>query len=308
MSIYTLAPNENWICDRFVNEWNEHSPVPTTKNIHDCSILWLLADWCWNSVSPEILAEKKVVATIHHITPEKFGPSEKSEFNARDQYVDVYHVPCVQTKKQIENLTSKPIWVEPFWVNSKLWYPILQADKDRARSQMGLGANHFIIGSFQRDTEGHDLISPKLEKGPDLFCDAVEQMRDALKEKEIMVLLGGWRRQYVMKRLDAAGIKYYYAELPPLETLNTFYNILDLYIVAARCEGGPQSIVECAAAQVPIVSTDVGLASAFLSPESLFKPGEVLSAKPNISYAYEKVQDYFMPKGFESYTKFFLGL
>ena len=26
-----------------------------------------------------------------------------------------------------------------------------------------------LIGSFQRDTEGHDMISPKLVKGPDIF-------------------------------------------------------------------------------------------------------------------------------------------
>ena len=126
--------------------------------------------------------------------------------------------------------------------------------------------------------------------------------------KEVVVLLAGWRRQYVMKRLDAAQIKYYYAELPPFETINTFYNVLDLYVVSARYEGGPQSIVECAATNTPIVSTDVGLASIFLSPDSLYTPGNILSAKPDIEYAYEKVKDYFIPLGFDPYIDLFSGM
>ena len=32
-----------------------------------------------------------------------------------------------------------------------------------------LSNEDYIVGSFQRDTEGHDLHSPKLSKGPDLF-------------------------------------------------------------------------------------------------------------------------------------------
>ena len=36
--------------------------------------------------------------------------------------------------------------------------------------------NKFIIGSFQRDTLGSDLISPKLEKGPDILADKLIEM------------------------------------------------------------------------------------------------------------------------------------
>lgn len=307
MSVYALAPNENWICDRFVKEWNSYMPYPTTKNINECSILWLLADWCWNQVPRELLSKKRVVATVHHITLEKFGEQEKQEFADRDRYVDLYHVPCEKTKEQIENLTDKPIWIQPFWVNQSLWNPLTEAKRDEMRNQMNLNDSHFLVGSFQRDTEGHDLISPKLEKGPDLFCDAIEQLRDEYKShgKEVRVLLAGWRRQYVMRRLQEAKIKFYYAELPPFETINSFYNVLDLYVVSARCEGGPQAIVECAAAKTPIISTDVGLASIFLSSESLFEPGKILEAKPNIQYAYEKVKEYFIPNGFKPFVDVF---
>jgi hypothetical protein len=42
-----------------------------------------------------------------------------------------------------------------------------------------------------------------------------------------------------------------------------------LYIVSSRFEGGPQSIMECAVTKTPIISTDVGVASAkYLAPDS----------------------------------------
>ena len=182
-----------------------------------------------------------------------------------------------------------------------------QSKKIEIRKQLKLNESHFLIGSFQRDTEGYDLISPKLEKGPDLFCDAVEQLRDHYNkfDKEVRVLLAGWRRQYVMKRLDDIKVKYYYFELPPFDIINKFYNALDLYIVAARYEGGPQSIVECALTKCPVVSTNVGLASTILSAESLFTPGNIIKSKPNVNHAYEKVQEFVMPNGFTNFINTF---
>ena len=65
-----------------------------------------------------------------------------------------------------------------------------------------------------------------------------------------------------------------------LKVLNELYNILDLYIVTSRVEGGPQAILECAVSKTPIVSTDVGVASEILDSKSIFKPKEFSKAQP----------------------------
>ena len=306
MKIFALAPKENWICDRFVHEWNEKFKEVSVQHPKDADIIWLLADWCWNQMHPDLLREKTVVASVHHIVPDKFGSSEQNEFKTRDQFIDYYHVPCEKTKEQIENHTNKPIWVMPFWVNSQMWFKIAE-DKTVIRSKLGIDPNCFLIGSFQRDTEGSDLVSPKLEKGPDLFCDAVERFRDEKAKNgiEVKVLLGGWRRQYVMNRLKASNIKYYYAELPPQNVINAMYNMLDLYIVAARYEGGPQSIVECACTGTPIISTDVGIASLVLNSESIFKPGNELETKADPKHLRKQVDKYLMPQGFDFFYRMF---
>ena len=87
--------------------------------------------------------------------------------------------------------------------------------------------------------------------------------------------------------------------------LNELYNSLDLYIVASRVEGGPQSILECALSKTPIISTDVGVANQILSDKSIFTMKEYRNAKPNVEHAYREVQKYIIPEGFESFINFF---
>tara|TARA_Y100000310_G_scaffold345780_1_gene469774 strand:+ start:5568 stop:6494 length:927 start_codon:yes stop_codon:yes gene_type:complete len=302
MKIYTLAPQENWICDRFANEWKNYAKQYDAISPGTCDIIWLLADWCWNQIDINLLATKKVVATVHHIVPEKFDIQKRRIFTYRDQFIDVYHVPCKKTYNQLKQLTNKPINVFPFWVNQNIWYD-RRATAAKLRQQYNIADNTFLIGSFQRDTEGHDLISPKLEKGPDLLCQVIQSY--SKKHTNVEVILAGWRRQYVMSELAKLGIKYHYFELPSFEHLNNLYNILNLYVVSSRYEGGPQAVVECATNRTPIISTDVGLASEILHDNSIFTIGNELLANPNIEHAHNNVVSLFMNNGFKQFEQLF---
>lgn len=138
-----------------------------------------------------------------------------------------------------------------------------------------------IIGSFQRDTEGVDLVSPKLVKGPDVFLEIVKEI---YKENEnIHVLLAGPRRHWLRRKLAENGIPFTFIgkELPEdcddieennldKRTINELYNCLDLYIVSSRYEGGPKAIIECLATNTPIISSRVGHAMDFISSVYLY--------------------------------------
>ena len=80
-------------------------------------------------------------------------------------------------------------------------------------------------------------------------------------KNNVLVVLAGRRRQYVIEKLKNYNIEFKYFEMLNFSELNELYNVLNLYVVSSRYEGGPQSIVECAASRTPIVSTDVGIAS-----------------------------------------------
>jgi glycosyltransferase involved in cell wall biosynthesis len=56
----------------------------------------------------------------------------------------------------------------------------------------------------------------------------------------------------------------------PRSTLNLLYNLVDLYIVASRSEGGPHSILEAAACGCKIISTPVGTAPDVLDASCIF--------------------------------------
>lgn len=299
LKIYVLAPNEDWIVDRFVQEWNEYSGLAVCNNPKEADIIWLLADWSWKNllsqISFEELKQKNVVTTVHHIVPEKFGVTEQYDFAVRDIVTDYYHVYNEHTQQFISKFTNKPIKLIKYWANDKFWK--LDKTITDTREELHLDQKAFIVGSFQRDTEGHDLVTPKLEKGPDLFCDYVERIVD--EHPNLHVLLGGWRRQYVINRLNEASIPFTYFERPPLDTVRKMYRSLDLYVVSARCEGGPQALIEAGLMSVPCVSRDIGIASQVL-PAGAVKDN-LISATPSIP----NIQEIYIHKIMPSYVKFF---
>ena len=258
MKVYVLAPRENWICDRIASEWYSYFDSCSTHNLSEADVVWLQAGWCWNHIHPEILKSKKVVCTEHHIVPEKFTQASFQEFRFRDQFVDLYHVPNEHTEKVVRQLTDKPVSVLNYWYDSKKWYP---EERVECKKELRLPEDKFIVGSFQRDSEG-DTDKPKLEKGPDLFCDYIEKINML---KPVHVLLGGWRRKYVVNRLNASGINYTMFELASEDKLRKMYSSCDLYVVASRHEGGPQSLLEAPATMTPIITTDMGIARQVIS-------------------------------------------
>lgn len=274
---YVLPPNENWIVDRFVKEWCEDNQEINARTPHEADVIWLLSDWCWRQIHPSILASKKVLTTVHHIVPQKFGAAEVNEFIERDFLTDAYHVYNDQTLNFIRQLTNKPIHLVPYWANQKIWKRT--GEKFGLRAKYKIPSDSFVVGSFQRDTEGKDLITPKLEKGPDLLADYVIKKNEMLNGN-LHVVLGGWRRQYIINRLNVAGVKYTYLERPDHNTINELYQTLDIYPVTARCEGGPQSLIECGLLDVPVVSRNVGIASQVLPKEAI--NDDVLHATPAI--------------------------
>ncbi len=302
MNVFMLSPRENWIIDRIASELLRTHPEVLSSNILNSELIWLAAGWCWNQIHPELLSSKKVIATIHHEVPEKFDKNRRDNFLLRDKYVDHYHVPAQKTKDFISKFTKKPITVLGYWYDNSLWHP---ANRNICKDNLGILQNDFVIGSFQRDTEGSDLVTPKLEKGPDLFCDYVEKLKN--EKSNIHVLLGAWRRQYVINRLKKADIKYTYIELAPIEKLREMYGACDLYVVASRHEGGPQSILECAAMKVPIISTDVGMASEVLSKNCIvdIRKDVYFPSSHDIDLNYESVKKFELKDHSKRYVKLF---
>lgn len=300
--VYLLSPNENWICDRIVTEFRVDNPDIITNTLEEADVIWLYADWCWRSIPRRVLTEKKVITTVHHIVPEKFGDVERRDFDERDSITDIYHVYNQHTFDFIENLTHRPIKLLNYWANQRIWKKT--GDKYDLRKKNGL-PNQYLIGSFVRDTEGsgieRGIFNPKLEKGPDLFCDLIENINRTRVKNTILqrphVVLAGWRRQYVINRLKDIGVSYTYFERPQQHVINELYQTLDLYPVTARYEGGPQSLIECGLLDVYVISRPVGIAEQVLDMTSIHE--NVSLASPSIP----NVEQWKIPRGYYPYRK-----
>ena len=303
MKIFINDAKEDWIVDRLKKEFSVYNPKLFTNEVKDADIIWIISPWSWKNVSKKYLKEKKVLCTVHHVDFAKFTGKEKRNFYKLDKFVDYYHTISDKSYEQLFSLTSKKIYNFPFWVNSKLWFDIPESSK--LKTKYKIPEDRYIIGSFQRDTEGKDRSSPKLSKGPDRFFEIVKKMGE---ERKIFVLLAGYRRQYIIKLLEKYKIEYIYYEKVSFEELNELYNCLDLYIVSSRVEGGPQSIFECGLSKTPIISTDVGIAKKVLATESIFDMKNFQSAQPNVEFAYQNSKIFDIPKGFVEFNKMFKAI
>jgi len=304
MKIFLSKINESWIVDRLKGEWSQFNAETVVNNIKKADIVWIISPWLWNEISKKYLKTKKVVCSIYHLEESDFTDKNIKEFKKRDQFVDVYHVISLLTKRELSRLTDKEIVYIPFWVNQNIWFQI--DNKNELRKNFNIKDESFVVGSFQRDTQGSDLISPKLIKGPDRFIEIVKYLNE--EKENLLILLSGKRRGYIINELEKANIDFLYFEMADFTTLNKLYNCLDLYIVSSRTEGGPQAIVECGITKTPIISTNVGFASEILSKESIFDMSNYKNSKPNIETAYENSLKLTIPKGFDEYLKMFKDL
>jgi glycosyltransferase involved in cell wall biosynthesis len=301
MKILCVSSREGWVDDRIANEFKKYSQHEVSFNDSTADIVWLMAPWVWQSIPKELLLNKKVACTIHHQVPEKF---DEQNFKNRDKYVDRYHVPCVKTKDFIQKFTNKPIKVIGYWYNQDTWKAL---DKDllREKYKEHFSPQDFVIGSFQRDSEGANPNNPKLEKGPDLFFDYVS----SFNRDTVHVLLAGWRRTYLINRLKKANIPYTYFELVDTEKLNELYSVCDLYAVMSRQEGGPQALFEAPACGTAIISTDVGMAREAL-PEQCIVNAKDPAAPMQVSLkqTQDKMKKFEIKNHIKNYDNFFSSL
>ncbi len=298
MKVYINKVGENWVVDRFRKEFYKYNNNLTTNFISRSDLVWIIAPWVWKKIPKKYLSKKKVICTYHHLDLKNFDENKQFDFDELNHYVDEYHSVSQATKLQLQKFTNKKITTIPFWINQNLFFHI--KDKSNLKIELGFNVDDYLIGSFQRDTEGKDLISPKLIKGPDIFLRIVKDLYH--KNNKIKVVLTGKRRQYIISNLEKLNIPYVYFEMVDFKFLNKLYNALDLYIVSSRVEGGPQAILESAITKTPIISTNVGIAPDILHKSSIYdENGEI--GIPNIDFAFNNSKKFIIPKGFLEFRK-----
>lgn len=205
------------------------------------------------------------VVTCFHIVD---GDPRAEKIKELDKYVTFWHTSCMITKKKLIHfgVAENKIIVIPLGVDTSVYKPLDNfVEREKRRAQLAIKPGQLVIGSFQKDGNGWgDGDTPKLIKGPDIFCDLMEQLA---KKYDVYALLSGPARGYVKKRLTAAGIPYHYEYFENASEVSKLYPLIDMYTVTSREEGGPKAILESMASGVPIITTKVGMAPDIIENE-----------------------------------------
>ena len=308
MKVFVVYARENWITDVLYKEWVENNRDIHTTNIGEADTIWVLSNYIIHKIPREILETKRVITTIHHITPWKVDTQRGQLYKYVNSVTDIFHSICDKTTEWMKTFGfTKPIRTIPFWNNERLWKDI-RVD----RKNLGLPDDAYLVGSFQRDTEGagipEGIYEPKLEKGPDVFIEVIRLLKE--RETNLQVVLTGRCRQYVMNRLDSMGVRYHYFQMCHQELMNQLYNALDLYVVASRVEGGPRAINETALTRTPLYTTDVGIAPYICHPKSFFDMNTaltVLSCKTDTEWNYKQAMQYSIANHMSSFNETVFG-
>lgn len=179
-------------------------------------------------------------------------------------------------------ITEDAIRHSPFYVDEQLFRPAAGTREELARAagvDPDLVRDRFLIGSFQRDSLGADLTQPKWQKDPELLLAILER----LPSEAVLLVLAGPRRHFVVGECRRRSIPYLFVGQEPdpdsprddiadntlgSERIAALWNLIDLYVVPSKSEGGPKAVFEAALSETPIVSTPVGIAADVL-PDSL---------------------------------------
>jgi hypothetical protein len=266
-----------------------------TKNIFKANIIYAI--W-WDRLTNtkfkvfNTIFKKKVVAAI---TSDLSHQEDK--IKSLQSYVDIFvYANSKQKNKLLElGINKDNLYFNPFYVDEKIFKKLLISKEemcDKFRIDYNKIKEKILIGSFQRDSLGSDLSKPKWQKDPDIL---IEIMRKLDKEIFILLLVGP-RRHYIVNQCRKYDIEYIFigdssyidnnlddidVNALSIENMPYLYNLIDIYIVSSKSEGGPKAIPESVLCGINILSTDVGFAKDLLDKEFIYNNSDEAILKIN---------------------------
>lgn len=186
------------------------------------------------------------VATVHHLAPDE--PDKVGAANV----ADVIHVSCEEWLDYITPRTATPVRLA--------YYPIdlarFAGNRSDPRPRVPLQIGFVGVGS---------LID---RKRLDVLLDALALLDKAGAQFQL------WVQSLFWPDVAVPGEAVHLLKFVPFHESWRIYADFDVYVCTSDVEGGPLTILEALASQVPVISTPVGLA-----PEVLANGGGLLINK-----------------------------
>lgn len=263
---------------------NQIDDYEITKNIFKADIIYAI--W-WNKLLTipfkifNTFFKKKIIATITN----DLSHQESLVTKLIDK-VDIFVYASSKQKNVLEKLgvKSEKLTFNPFYVDEIIFKKLDISKKDiydKLNIDYKSIKDKVLIGSFQRDSLGSDLNKPKWQKNPDILIDIMR----LLDRDKFVLCLAGPRRHYIIEQCKKYDISYIFVGDESfiknckddvdcnglaLEIMPYLYNLIDIYIVSSKSEGGPKAIPESLLCKTKVISTDVGFATDLLDTAYIY--------------------------------------
>lgn len=283
--------NKNWSTDmdrHYLIRAIRANGYELTNAIEKADILWTV--WYSHLLSKRYFLNrfqfkrKRLIAMVsNHIA------DNREKFNKVKAYIDFWV--CANSKQseflQSNGIAENRIFYSPFYVDENIFRKIDISKEDlcvKLKISSDKIKNKILIGSFQRDSKGKDLLKPKWHKNPEMLVDEAEMLHKS--DARYTLLLAGPRRHYLVNECRKRKLPFIFvgdisyidkkkddviANNLSLEKINLLYNLCDLYRVTSVSEGGPKALLEAPLTDTPVFSSDVGMASDILPEYALCK-------------------------------------
>ena len=285
-----IGDRQGWVIDKIIEDYCKFTTCQVVALNSSPDIVWFVSLFDYFKYHASVPSQIKIVVSVHHIDEDKINKYNfKLLCRAKTCIVpnDITHKCLV--KNSCINVSKLPYWI----LSGYMEKPNLSRIND-IKTLIG-HKKEMLIGSCVKDGNGTDGLTPKLSKGPDIFLDVIEQVKEVFP---IKVILCGYARKYMVNGLQKMNVKYSYLE--KFNDINSFYDILDWYLVTSRFEGGPQSILEASYRKTKILSTNVGIASIILHPNCICQnskdfASKIISGVEAIDYNHNSVCSGYLP-------------
>jgi len=180
---------------------------------------------------------------VHHMTEPEIAP-----FLAALPYADAVATSSVRWQRKLASMANVNATLVPYVIDTTLFLP---ADRAAARRALGLDPDAYVIG-FSARAQANAFG----RKGIDLFLDTVRAAAERWPGIAVLLIGAGW--DTAARSLEESGVAVVWRTPARTEETAALYPAMDVFLCTSREEGGPCTILEAMACEVPVITTDVG--------------------------------------------------
>lgn len=250
-----VADAPGHIIDRMAKSWMRHNAAPhellnsgltpsfsICRRARELGLVHWLDQVAYQALNKAVRAPQVVM--VHHLTEDCLEQGIASL-----ERCEAITTSSVLWQRKLELLTGRPVVRIPYSVDTNVFRPPVNKSQDRLAA--GLGEKQFVLGFL-----GKAGANQSNRKGLDVLEAVLKAAAQHLGNISLVLVGPGW--ESLAGRVRAAGVHVIQRQYKSTEETVQAYALMDALLVTSSEEGGPCTVLEAMACEVPVITSIVG--------------------------------------------------